>query len=128
LLIDIEVRLATLGGDVANKSLTLREYTEKHLNDKIPDDQKDQFYKPKSSSQEIFNALTLHRPEVSHLSLMGISRRILKATPLHIKPRRNCLANTRCSKSQSTTHRRKSEHRFNNKTVEALRHRSCFAK
>src|ERR1700677_3859109 len=50
---------------------------------------------------------------------MGISRHSLKATPPHIKPRKNCLANTRCSKSQSTTHRRKIEHRFNNKTVKA---------
>jgi hypothetical protein len=39
-LIDIEVRLAIFGGDVANKPVTLREFTEKHLNDKIPDNQK----------------------------------------------------------------------------------------
>jgi hypothetical protein len=35
-LIDIEARLAIFGGDVANKPLTLREFTEMHLNDKIP--------------------------------------------------------------------------------------------
>ena len=39
-LIDIEVPLAIFGGDVANKPVTLREFTEKHLNDKIPDNQK----------------------------------------------------------------------------------------
>ena len=39
-LIDIEVRLAIFGGDVATKPVTLREFTEKHLNDKIPDNQK----------------------------------------------------------------------------------------
>ena len=51
-LIDIEARLAVLGGDVANKPLTLREFTEKHLNDKIPDDQKTDSTNPRAAAKK----------------------------------------------------------------------------
>jgi hypothetical protein len=51
-LIDIEARLAVLGGDVANKPLTLREFTEKHLNDKIPDDQKADSTNPRAAAKK----------------------------------------------------------------------------
>jgi hypothetical protein len=48
-LIDIEVRLA---GDVANKPVTLREFTEKQLNDKIPDDQKTNSPSPRAAAKK----------------------------------------------------------------------------
>jgi hypothetical protein len=51
-LIDIEARLVVLGGDVANKPLTLREFTEKHLNDKIPDDQKTDSTNPRAAAKK----------------------------------------------------------------------------
>jgi hypothetical protein len=51
-LIDIEVRLATLGGDVANKPVTLREFTEKQLNDKISDDQKTNPSSPRAAAKK----------------------------------------------------------------------------
>ena len=51
-LIDIEVRLATLTGDVANKPVTLREFTEKQLNDKIPDDQKTNSPSPRAAAKK----------------------------------------------------------------------------
>jgi hypothetical protein len=51
-LLDIEVRLAIFGGDVANKPLTLREFTEKHLNDKILHDQKTNFTNPRAAAKK----------------------------------------------------------------------------
>jgi hypothetical protein len=51
-LIDIEVRLATFGRDVANKPVTLREFTEKQLNDKIPDDQKTNSPSPRAAAKK----------------------------------------------------------------------------
>jgi hypothetical protein len=51
-LMDIEVRLDTLGDDVANKPVTLREFTEKQLNDKIPDDQKTNPSSPRAAAKK----------------------------------------------------------------------------
>jgi hypothetical protein len=51
-LIDIEVRLATLGSDVANKPVTLREFTEKQLNAKISDDQKTNPSSPRAAAKK----------------------------------------------------------------------------
>jgi hypothetical protein len=51
-LIDIEVPLAIFGGDVANKPVTLREFTEMHLNDKIPDNQKTISTNPRAAAKK----------------------------------------------------------------------------
>jgi hypothetical protein len=51
-LIDIELRLDILGDDVVIKPVTLREFTEKQWNDKIPDDQKTNPSSPRAAAEK----------------------------------------------------------------------------
>ena len=89
-LLEIEARFEYLGAAVERR-VTLREFTEKQLNAKGPKRSRSQFFKPQSSSQEIFKGLTLHPPVASHLSWMGASRHILRPELQHRKPLKNYL-------------------------------------
>src|ERR1700683_486847 len=71
-LLEIETR-SSISAPPAERRVTLREFTEKQLNDKGPKRPSSQFFKLQSSSQEIFKGLTLHPPAASHLSWMGTS-------------------------------------------------------
>jgi hypothetical protein len=51
-LIDIEARLDVLGANVVNNPLTLRAFTEKQLNDQIPDYQKTHPSTPRAAAQK----------------------------------------------------------------------------
>jgi hypothetical protein len=51
-LIDIEARLDALGGTVVNNPMTLCAFTEKQLNDQIPDNQKTHPSTPRAAAKK----------------------------------------------------------------------------